>query len=178
MRRDLYTELRAEIISDLVQPLHVLLQHHCVAFQERAQAWEESTRTAGDEFRMRVRVATRGMKGLLSVPSLLNPFRHPWLAFQILSHKVVRWCIPLFLMSLLAGCALLGDNPLCVRLLLVQVAFYSFALLSLMVPALRRSRLLSLPLYFCTINCAFLLGMLSVVRGRQFSVWQPSRRKI
>src|ERR1019366_8595609 len=65
VRRDLYRDLPPEIISDLVQPLHVLLKHHRVSFQEGAQAWEEATRTAGEEFSMRIRVATRGMKGLL-----------------------------------------------------------------------------------------------------------------
>lgn len=176
VRRDLYTSLRPEIISDLVQPLHVLLQHHRVAFQERAQAWEETTPSAGDEFRMRVRVATRGMKGLLSVPSLLNPLIHPWLAFQLWGHKISRWCIPLFLMCIFAGCTLLSAHPIFARLLELQVCFYGFALLSLAVPVFRRSRILSIPLYFCTINSAFLLGMLTVIRGRQYSVWQPLRR--
>jgi cellulose synthase/poly-beta-1,6-N-acetylglucosamine synthase-like glycosyltransferase len=176
VRRSLYSELRPEIISDLVQPLHVLLKGHRVAFQERAQAWEEATRTAGDEFRMRVRVATRGMKGLLSVPSLLNPWSHPWVAFQLWSHKIARWCIPLFLLCLLAGSGLLASDPLFSRILMLQIAFYGFALASMLVPVIKRSRLLSLPLYFCTINTAFLLGMLHVIRGHQYNVWQPLRR--
>ena len=176
VRRSLYCDLPPEIISDLVQPLHVLLQHHRVSFQERAQAWEESTRTAGDEFRMRVRVATRGMKGLLSVPSLLNPLSHPWIAFQLWSHKIVRWCIPLFLVCVLSGCGLLASEPIFKRLLLLQIAFYGFALASMLVPSMKRSRLLSLPLYFCTINTAFLLGMFYVIRGREYNVWQPLRR--
>ena len=176
VRRELYTELAPEIISDLVQPLHVLLRGYRVVFEERAQAWEVTTSTARDEFRMRVRVATRGMKGLLSVPSLLMPWRHPWIAFQLWSHKILRWCFPLFLICLFAGSLLLASLPAFRFLLVVEIAFYGCAMVSMLLPAMRRSRLLSLPLYFCTINTAFLVGMLHVVRRRQHTVWQPLRR--
>jgi cellulose synthase/poly-beta-1,6-N-acetylglucosamine synthase-like glycosyltransferase len=176
VRRDLYSELAPEIISDLVQPLHVLLKHHRVSFQEGAQAWEEATRTAGEEFSMRIRVATRGMKGLLSVPSLMAPWNYPSIAFQLWSHKIVRWCIPIFLLLVLVGCGLLASEPIFRGLLLVQVTFYGFALASMLVPSIKRSRVLSLPLYFCTINTAFLLGIFCVIRGRQYNVWQPVRR--
>ena len=175
LRRDLYTDLDPEIISDLVQPLHVLLKGHRIVFQEHAQAWEEATRTTGDEFRMRVRVATRGMRGLLSVHQLLLPWRYPWLAFQLWSHKVLRWSIPLFLAALLAGSASLASRPSFRILFAMQAAFYLCALASLLIPPMRRSRLFSLPLYFCTINTAFLIGMINTIRGRNFNVWQPTR---
>lgn len=175
MRRELYSPLPPEVISDLLQPLHVLLKGYRVAFQEHAQAWEEATRTAEDEFRMRVRVATRGMIGLLSVRELLLPWKHPWIAFQLWSHKVLRWCIPLFLACFLLGSALLSEAPVFLLLLIAQLAFYSCALAARAIPFMRRSRLLSLPLYFCTINSAFLVGMFNAIRGRQFNTWQPTR---
>jgi cellulose synthase/poly-beta-1,6-N-acetylglucosamine synthase-like glycosyltransferase len=176
VRRDLYTELSPDIISDLVQPLYVLLKGYRVAFEEKAQAWEEVTETARDEFRMRVRVATRGMKGLLSVSPLLMPWKYPWIVFQLWSHKIIRWCIPLFLLTFLAGSILLSSIPLFGFALIVQGLFYGFSLASILVPAIRRSRPLSLPLYFCTINAAFLLGLFHVALGRQYTVWQPQRR--
>ena len=175
VRRDLYTALSPETISDLVQPLQVILQGYRVIFQEGAHAWEEATRTTADEFRMRVRVATRGMMGLLSVPVLLMPWKHPWIAFQLWSHKVLRWSIPLFLVCLLAGSVLLASRTEFQLLLSAQCLFYGWAVASLVVPSMRRSRLLSLPLYFCTINTAFLLGIFNAVRGHQFNVWQPIR---
>ena len=175
VRRDLYTALPPETISDLVQPLRVILQGHRVVFEESAHAWEEATRTAGDEFRMRVRVATRGMMGLLSVPQLLLPWKYPWIAFQLWSHKISRWSIPLFLACLLVGTLFLAANPAFLMLVSIQILFYGWALASLVIPGLRRSRLLSLPLYFCTINTAFLLGIVNAVRGRHIKVWQPIR---
>ena len=175
VRRALYTPLAPEVISDLVQPLHVLLQGYRVVFQEKAQAWEESTRTTADEFHMRVRVATRGMRGLLTVPELLLPWKHPWIAFQLWSHKILRWSVPLFLALLFVGSALLESIPAFRVILAIQALFYSWSLATVAIPSLRRSRLLNLPLYFCTINSAFLVGMFNTIRGRDFNVWQPTR---
>ena len=106
-----------------------------MAFEERAHAWEEATRTAGDEFRMRVRVATRGMMGLLSVPQLLLPWKYPWIAFQLLSHKISRWSIPLFLACLFVGSLFLASRPEFLMLLCIQLLFYGWALASLVIPA-------------------------------------------
>lgn len=175
VRRDLYTPLPPETISDLVQPLRVLLQGYRVAFEEGAHAWEESTRTAADEFRMRERVATRGMMGVLSVPQLLLPWKFPWIALQLWSHKIARWSIPFFLMCVFVGSLLQVSSPTFRLILCLQVLFYIWALASMLIPILRHSRLLSLPLYFCTINTAFLLGILNAIRGRRFNVWQPVR---
>lgn len=175
VRRELYTRLAPETISDLVQPLHVLLQGYRVRFQENAQAWEETTRSTREEFRMRVRVATRGMRGLLSVPELLMPWRHPWIAFQLWSHKILRWCIPIFLIALFAGTALLSNAPVFRAGFLLQALFYAWAAAALVLAPLQRSRLLSLPLYFCTINTAFLVGIINTIRGREFNIWQPVR---
>jgi hypothetical protein len=124
---------------------------------------------------MRVRVATRGMMGLLSVSQLLLPWKYPWIAFQLWSHKISRWSIPLFLGCLLMGSLFLASNLVCLTLLCLQLLFYGWAVASLAIPTLRHSRLLSLPLYFCTINTAFLLGIFNAIRGRHYNVWQPVR---
>ena len=54
-----------------------------VAFEDRALAYEETTKDSSQEFKMRVRVGTRGMRGVLSVPELLRPWEHAWTAFQL-----------------------------------------------------------------------------------------------
>lgn len=176
VRRSLYTPLPAGIISDLVQPLHVLLQGFRVVFEPRALAWEESTPDAEDELRMRVRVITRGIRGLLSVPALLAPWRHPWVAFQLWSHKILRWCTPLFLLLIFAGNLLLVDRPVFQFTLMLQLGFYLSALALAALPERRRPRLLSLPLYLCTINAAGLISLFQLLQGRDFTAWQPSRR--
>ncbi len=95
VRKSAYTQLPDDVISDLVQPLWVIQKGFRVAFEDRALAYEETTQSAGEEFSMRVRVITRGIRGLLSVPDILKPWKFGWIAFQLLSQGFeVVWDLP------------------------------------------------------------------------------------
>lgn len=176
VRKDAYTELAPDVISDLVQPLRVIQKGRRVVFEDRALAYEETTESTQEEFSMRVRVITRGMRGLLSVPDLLNPWRCGWISLQLYSHKVLRWLAPVFCLTLLAGNALLWNQPYYRVTLLLQIAFYLLAALQLVAPLHKRWKLLGVPLYFCTLNAAALFSTLELLRGRKYVVWQPVRR--
>jgi cellulose synthase/poly-beta-1,6-N-acetylglucosamine synthase-like glycosyltransferase len=176
VRRALYTELAPDIISDLVQPLWVIKQGRRVVFEDRALAYEETTQSTAEEFAMRVRVTTRGMRGLLSVRELLLPWRHPWVSLQLLSHKVLRWLVPLYLLGLLLSSAVLATAPFYGAAFLLQVVFYLAALVGAFVPLHRRFRPAALPLYFCILNAAALLSLVELARGRKYVAWQTVRR--
>ncbi len=175
VRRALYTPLAGNIISDLVQPLHVIRQGFRVTLEERALAFEDSTATPRQEFAMRVRVVARAMIGLLSVPEMLMPWREPWAAFQLWSHKLLRWAVPLFLIVLFASTSLLLRDAFYLAAFAFQTAFYCVALLSIAFPLHRRWKLLGVPLYYCTINAAALAGFIQLLRGRRYVAWQPAR---
>jgi cellulose synthase/poly-beta-1,6-N-acetylglucosamine synthase-like glycosyltransferase len=178
VRKSAYTDLAPDIISDLVQPLWVIQKGYRVAFEDRALAYEQTTESTQEEFAMRVRVITRGMRGLLSVPELLKPWKHPWTAFQLFSHKILRWMVPVFLFLALACSAVLGKQPYFRIFLILQLCFYGLALLQLMAPIHRRWKPLGVPLYFCTLNAAAVLGMIEVLRGKKYVVWQPVRNPV
>jgi cellulose synthase/poly-beta-1,6-N-acetylglucosamine synthase-like glycosyltransferase len=175
VRRSAFSELPSDIISDLVQPLRVIKQGYSVIFEDRALAYEATTTSSEQEWTMRVRVITRAMRGILSVRELLNPIRRPWIAFQLVSHKVLRWLVPLYLLGLLIGSAFLVQDPRFATLFVLQVVFYALALLALVVPLHRFSSLLGLPLYFCTLNLAALMSLVQLVRGRKYVVWETVR---
>jgi len=175
VRRSNYVPLPAEACSDLVEPLSIVRNGYRVAFEDRALAYEETTKDSGQEFRMRVRVGTRGMRGVLSVPELLRPWRHPWTAFQLFSHKILRWMVPLFLLVLLAGSAANINVPVFRLLFWLQILFYAVGLLSLLFPVHRRWKVLGIPLFFCTLNAAAFVSMLQVWRGHKFTTWETVR---
>ena len=175
VRRDRYVPLWADACSDLVEPLCIVRNGFRVAFEDRALAYEETTKNSTQEFRMRVRVATRGMRGLLSVPELLQPWRRPWIAFQLFSHKVLRWTVPLLLILIFLGSAAnLQQLPFQIAFGL-QVLFYGFVLFSLAVPLHRRWSILGVPLFFCTLNAAALVSMVKMLRGYRFTTWETVR---
>lgn len=175
VRRSLYTDLSPDVISDLVQPLHVIRQGYRVVFEDRALAYEETTHTTSEEFRMRVRVVTRGIGGLLSVPNLLTPWKFPWVCFQLWSHKVLRWLVPFFLLVLFGSDLLVAAYPGYRLFLVAQLAFYFMAILSSIIPIHKRWKPLGIPLYFCTLNAAALVSVIEVIRGKKYTVWQTVR---
>lgn len=175
VRRHLYTALAPEVISDLVQPLHVIRQGYRVVFEDRALAYEETTQSSSEEFSMRVRVVTRGIRGLLSVPALLAPWRFPWVSFQLWSHKAMRWMVPFLLLALFGGNVFLVSLPFYRIVFAMQVIFYGIALFSLLVPIQRAWKPLGIPLYFCVLNAAALFSIIEVLRGKKYVVWETVR---
>ncbi len=175
VRRNLYTVLANDIISDLVQPLHVLKKGYRVVLEPRAIACEFSTSSTRNEFNMRVRVITRALRGLFSVYDLLLPWQFPWIAFQLWSHKLLRWTVPFFLFGLFISSASLLDKPFYRIVFGLQVLFYTFAVLTSAIPLHRYWRSLNVPLYFCTINAAAIGGIFQLIRGQRYTIWSPDR---
>ena len=114
-----------DIISDLVQPLWVIQKGYRVAFEDRALAYEETTKGTREEFRMRVRVVTRGMNGILSVSDLLMPWKYGWVSLHLLSHKVLRWLVSVFLILLFLASAALYQHPFLPRAVFASSGFLS-----------------------------------------------------
>lgn len=177
VRKEAYTELPADIISDLVQPLQAIGKGYRVLFEDRALAYEETTQSTGEEFSMRVRVVTRAMRGLLSVSDLLKPWKFAWPAFQLWSHKIMRWMVPLFLIVLLIANVILIDSPFYKFTLAAQLFFYAAALLNILLPLHRQWKPLGIPLFFCTLNAAALVSMFEICRGRKYVTWQTVRAR-
>lgn len=176
IRREAYVPLPAHACSDMVEPLEVVRAGYRVLYTLDAVAWEASTRSVREEFRMRVRVTTQGLQGLLDAGPLLAPWRHPWIAFQLLSHKFSRYFLPVPLLGLLAATAMLAPWRWWAPWLLgAQTAFYASAALAAALPPARRPRLLHLPLYFCTLNAAIVLSVWEAWRGNKFAVWDTQR---
>lgn len=177
VRRSAYAPLPADIISDLVEPLKVVEKGYRIVFEPDAIAFEETTERTREEFHMRVRVVTRGMRGLLYMKTLFNPFRHGFVAFQLFSHKVLRWLVPLFLLVAFMSNLFLIGNPFYNTTLALQGAFYSLALTGLL--AERRNILatpLTVPLYFMTVNIASVVAMYRIWKGYRAVTWETVRK--
>lgn len=177
LRRELFEELDADIISDFIMPVRVWRRGFRVVYAPSAIAEERSGGTFADEFHRRTRIIARSLRGLWSERGVLNPFAHGLFAVQMFSHKLMRWMVPLALIAALVSSALLVDHALYRALFLAQLALYGLALLGHLLPAqLGRFALFYVPAHFCAINAGALLGLLRFVCGRRYRVWQPTSR--
>lgn len=179
LRRELFEELDPAIISDFIMPIRVRLRGHRVVYESAAVAEEEVAVGFGDELKRRRRIVARSIYGLWRSPGALNPFRQPLFAFQVVSHKVIRWLVPALLVVMLATSAGVGLARLSPYDWLFggQLLFYAFALVGGLFPAgPGRLSLFYVPAYFCAINIGALLGLLGALRGQRHTVWKPVAR--
>jgi cellulose synthase/poly-beta-1,6-N-acetylglucosamine synthase-like glycosyltransferase len=174
LRRSLYVPLDPAAISDFVQPAKATLRGFRSVVEDHAVCTEvaESTQL-GDELNRRARVVLRGLRGIGYMPECLHPLRHPWICFQVISHRLLRWGVPVLMIAALASNAFLLDAPLYVGLFVLQVGLYASALAALILDRLRiRAPGLFVPLYFCMINLAPLLAVWSLLKGEKKVVWE------
>ena len=179
MRRELAEPLREDLIEDFVFPLKVAGRGYRVVYEREAVAYEDTTLTSEQEFQRKVRVVCGGINALWHMKSLLNPFRHPLLSFQLLSHKMCRWISPFWLMTLfISNCWLIPQHLGYTILATLQTAFYAMAVVKnmlrgrRMIPAFFR-----VPYYFCLINSAVLVAAVRTLRGQPMVLWTPVRTR-
>lgn len=175
VRRELYVPMRADQLPDFVLPLAVVEQGKRVVYEPGAVLHEPALSHAADEFRMRVRVSLRALWALYDKRGLLNPFRHPVFAWQLFSHKVLRYMafIPLagaFVFSgLAAQTQALWQWIFVAELLCLGIAFAGHLLKDR--PGMA-SRLLA-PYYFLILNVACLFAFWKFVNGEKMTLWKP-----
>ena len=175
VRRSLYVPLPADALPDFALPLEVVRQGRRIVYEPGALLRERSVTLPRDEYRMRVRVALRALWAIRDRLDLLNPLRHGLFAWQLFSHKVLRYVAFLPLALLLAvNAALAPGSRFYAALLLIQVLGYAGAFLGFLLSG-RRSvpRWLSLPYYFVLIQAASCHALLKLLAGQKIVVWAP-----
>ena len=128
------------------------------------------------EMRRKIRTFLRGIIVLMANLDLLNPFRFGRFAFQLASHKLLRFCVPFFLLTALITSGLLLSNPLLSVLFWMQVGFYLLASLGGNGP-FKRLALVRVAHYFTMVQWAMLVAWGKYALGHQQLTWEPSKRR-
>lgn len=176
-RKVLYKPLPAHITGDLVVPLQVLAQGYRIVFEPEAVGSEASLSHGKQEFAMRIRVVSMGLTGLIYMKNLLNPIKHPYLAFQLISHKFCRWLVPIFAGGLyFINLFLLNKDIVYQISFILQSLFYCTAILGwLLERHNKKIKLVSLAYYFSILNLAAVVAIIQTLAGRKDVTWQTIR---
>jgi cellulose synthase/poly-beta-1,6-N-acetylglucosamine synthase-like glycosyltransferase len=174
IRKELYQALDSDMISDFITPLLVRQLKYNVVLEHNAITFEEPTIRTTDEFRTRRRITLRGLIALFRYPDLLNPFRNFFLSFQLISHKILRWFVGAFFLSMVFSSLFLLNNVVYVFFACASTVFVLFAGLGMMFPKIKIS-FFSIPYYFILVNFAALFGTVDFMRGKKIISWKPVR---
>lgn len=177
VRRSAYVPLYNEACSDFLIATTMVKQGLRAIYEPNAVCTEEPNSAANKELAVRVRIITQTFADLWRNREFLNPFASGFYAVQLLSHKVMRYVVPLFLLLILATTALLAPHSAFYAVLFFgQCAFYLAAAVSSALVRLGvNSRWLAFPQYFMIANLASLLAFFQVMRGAQYTKWEPLR---
>lgn len=175
VRRELFTPMNADQLPDFVLPLRVVESRHRVVYEPRALLYENALNKSHEEFRMRVRVSLRSFWALWDMRTLLAPWRDALFAWQLWSHKVLRYLIFLPMLALLIANPLLYSvSPIYAAAALLQVLVYLLAALGVLFGGGRRMpALISFPSYLVLVNLASLLAFVRFVSGQKQVMWKP-----
>ena len=177
VRRSAYVPLENDACSDFIIATKMVEQGLRAVFEPNAICTEETNQHPGDEMKMRVRVIAQTFSDLWRNRAMMNPFRSGLYAWQLFSHKIMRYFVPFVLLALLGASAILSlESPLYRIVFLLQMLGYSCAVASwLLEKSGVRSRVLALPQYFLLANVAALIACYQFVRGERYSRWEPIR---
>ena len=178
IRRELYQPLSPETINDLVIPLQIVVKGYRAVFEPTAIGREPSAGDFRKEFRRKRRIVNRSWRGVMSVPGVLNPFRVGMFAWQVWSHKVLRWLVLPFLLIGFLGCLSAYELGIVYQIgvwggiasILVATAgpFFPSSLGGV-------SKLIQTVFYFYLVNLAAILGVAKALGGRVDRIWAPER---
>ena len=177
VRRTAYVPLYHEACSDFIIATKMIEQGLRTIYEPGAVCTEETNQQHDNELRMRVRIIAQTFTDLWRHRVMLNPFRSGLYGIQLLSHKVMRYLVPVFLIALFAASASLSSVSISYRIFFVaQSIGYVCGAMSWLLENLGvRSRILALPHYFVLANVASLIAMVKFLRGERYARWEPIR---
>ncbi|OEU51216.1 MAG: glycosyl transferase [Desulfobulbaceae bacterium S3730MH12] len=176
-RRSLYQPMNPDQLPDFVLPLKVVEQSYRVVYEPAAILKEPSLKAPKDEYRMRVRVSLRALWALWDMRCLFTLTRSKLFAWQLLSHKVLRYLCFIFLIAAyLTNLVLWPESGLYKVLFILQNMAYLGAIVS---PILEKrgisSRLLYMLSYFILLNLAAAHASIKFLLGQKQVMWTPRK---
>jgi cellulose synthase/poly-beta-1,6-N-acetylglucosamine synthase-like glycosyltransferase len=154
-----------------------------IVYEAEAYAVESHSADVKEELKRKIRISAGGLQAVWRLRSLLNPFKHPVLSFQYISHRVLRWTLaPLALpFILLLNWALMfrGVNPfwLYTYLFWAQIVFYLAAVCGWLFEQFKlKVKAFYVPYYFCMMNYSVYRGFMRLLTKQQSVVWEKAKR--
>ena len=175
VRRNLYRSMNPDQLPDFVLPLHVVEKGYRVVYEPQAMLREQALKDVGDEYKMRVRVSLRALWALSDMRSLLSFKTNPLFAWQLWSHKVLRYVSFIFLIGLYFSNLLLwGENIFYNLFFVIQnMAYISVGLYPFIEKRGYKLRILNLLRYFIFINLASAHAFFKFLFRQKQITWTP-----
>lgn len=177
VRRSAYEPMYPEACSDFLICTVIYRQGLRSIYEPKAICSEETNRQADKEMKMRVRVISQTYTDLWRNREMLSPLKSGFFAVELISHKVLRYAVPLFLAFMFASSAVMAEfSRFFLVVTVIQIMFYFSAFAGwILEKSGKRLAVLAMPLYFVMANLASVIAFYKFLRGERFAKWEPIR---
>ena len=169
IRRQLMTDIPDDtLLDDFVISMEIVRMGYKIAYTSKAFAMEYGSADLHEESKRKRRIAAGGLQSSWRLRSLMNPLRHPVVAFQFVSHRVLRWTItPVCLFALIPLNTILvlsGEGIIYTIIWILQILFYASALAGMKISK-----------YFVFMNLNVFRGMAYLMNNTS-GTWEKAKR--
>ena len=169
IRRQLMTDIPDDtLLDDFVISMEIVRMGYKIAYTSKAFAMEYGSADLHEESKRKRRIAAGGLQSSWRLRSLMNPLRHPVVAFQFVSHRVLRWTItPVCLFALIPLNTILvisGEGIIYTIIWILQILFYASAIAGTKISK-----------YFVFMNLNVFRGMAYLINNTS-GTWEKAKR--
>ncbi len=182
IRRSLYEPMPENaLLDDFVMSLRMVDKGYKIAYTSEAYAMEYGSANLEEESKRKRRIAAGGLQSIWWLRSMLNPLHQPVVAFQFISHRVLRWSITpialLLLIPLNVLLVFLKAGAVYNWIWVLQILFYISVFLGYMLERKgKKNKFLYIPYYFLFMNLNVFKGMAYLKSHKSSGAWEKAKR--
>ena len=164
-------------MDDFYITMNVIEKKGLSVFEPKASCYEDVSNKISEEFRRKMRISIGNFQNLGRYAKLLYP-PISGVSFCFMSHKVLRWFGPFFLiLALISNAFLVGHGWFFDATFLIQIILICLPIVDLILRKIKvHINLLRFITHFYLMNIALLIGFLRFIRGVDTNIWQPTQR--
>jgi cellulose synthase/poly-beta-1,6-N-acetylglucosamine synthase-like glycosyltransferase len=178
IRKKLYCDVPdLFLVDDFFINMKVITSHHKAIIEPDAHVVEDVSNSLAEEFRRKVRIAAGNFQNLRYFSRCIFS-GIPGLSVSFLSHKILRWLGPIFLVSIFLSSIWLSREDIYYRYALaLQVSVLMVPIIDYLLGKIKiHIIILRFITHFISMNLALMVGFIKYLKGVKTNAWQPTRR--
>ena len=176
IRKKLFNPLKDYDINDFVIPLNVVGEGFQGILDRDAFCLEQTAKDTEGEFNRQVRITCRTIRAIFNHKKLLNPLQYPLFSFELISHKLMKFLLPIFMFTaFFSNWALLPAGKLYQLIFLLQISYYCLFTLGYVKRRQENHKVIDLAYTLGMVSLAYLFGWYKYFSGETYTTWSSER---
>ena len=177
VRKELCSDWISDISNDFYIPIVAKMRGYRGVLDNDAIGYYQAKDQSQNEFKRKTRTVCHGIEVFMRFKAILNIFKYGSYSLQMISHKLMRWLVPFFMILVfIANLFLIHTHPFYFLMMIAQICFYAIATLAAVIVSLKNLLIFRIPFYFVMANTAILAAWFYYVSGESFTIWEPTKR--